>query len=367
MKKERKEKRELDAEIVYLLQGRVWPDYFEKEFGISLQLTIKALEKTSGIAKDEIVKKFKKTGDLGLVAGEVMKKKKQASLFSHKLTTEKVIENLKKLPDLVGKGTVDKKLALIADLFINATSIEAKYIVRTLLNDLRIGVGSGVIRDAIVWSCLDKEDKKNYEVIQTAYDKATDFALVFEKACEGKKEIESISLSPGKPLKVMLALKAESIADGFERCGKPCAIEFKYDGFRMLINKDKTGEIRIFTRRLEEVTKQFPEVQEYMKKYVKADNFIIDSEAVGFDLKTHRYLPFQNISQRIKRKYDIKEISEKMPVEINAFDLLYLNGESLIDENFEERTKLLRKIIKIEKWKLVASKQLITSDEKEAT
>ena len=134
----------------------------------------------------------------------------------------------------------------------------------------------------------------------------------------------------------------------------------------MLINKDENGTIRIFTRRLDEVTNQFPEVKEYVKKFVNAKTFIIDSEAVGYNKKTKEYMPFQNISQRIKRKYDIEKISEEFPVEINAFDILYYNGESLIDEPFEKRTKLLRKIIKNEKYKFKTSEQLITSDEKEA-
>lgn len=359
-------KKEKDKQIVYLLQGRVWPDYIEKEFGISQQLTIKALEKASGLSNQEIVRKFKRIGDLGEVAAEIVKDKKQATLFSSKLTTEKVIENLKKLPELVGKGTVEKKIALIAELLASASSIEAKYIVRVLLNDLRIGVGSGVIRDAIVWACFSKEDKEAYELVQSAYDKATDFALVFEKAMKGKNELEKVEFSPGKPIKVMLALKAESIADGFERCGKPAAFELKYDGFRMLINKDESGNIKIFTRRLDEVTKQFPEVKEYVRKFVKANNFIIDSEAVGYDKKTKKYLPFQSISQRIKRKYDIEKMSLELPIEVNAFDLLYLNGKSLINEPFKERTRLLRKIIKPKKWKFKASEQLITACEKEA-
>ncbi len=361
-----KKLKEQDRDVLYLLQGRVWPDYEEKEFGISSQLTIKALAKSSGKSEADIVKKWKKIGDLGEVSAEVTNKKSQSTLFSSSLTTEKVLENLKNLPDLVGKGTVDKKIGLIAELLSGATPIEAKYIIRTLLNDLRIGIGSGTLRDAIAWACFSQEDKEATEIIQSAYDKITDFALVFEKALKGKHELQKIKLSPGQPLKVMLALKAESIADGFERAGKPCMFEYKYDGFRMLINKDEKGKIRIFTRRLDEVTNQFPEVKEYVKKFVNAKTFIIDSEAVGYDKKTHKYLPFQSISQRIKRKYDIAKMAEEFPIEINAFDILYYNGESMIEESFEKRTKFLRKIIKEEKWKFVAAKQLITDDEEKA-
>ena len=152
-------------EIIYLIQGKAFPDYSEKEFGISDQLCIKALEKSSGISKKEIIQKWKKIGDLGLVSEQVMTRKKQNTLFSNKLTTEKVLDNLKKLPELVGKGTVDKKMALVSELLTSASGIEAKYIIRTLLNDLRIGVASGTIRDAITWACFGnkEEDGSNKE------------------------------------------------------------------------------------------------------------------------------------------------------------------------------------------------------------
>jgi len=362
-------KHEKNLEIIYLLQGRTWPDYIEKEFGISHQLTIKALEKASGVSGKEIVSKFKKIGDLGEVAQEIFKKKRQSTLFTNKLTVEKVLENLKKLPELQGKGTVDKKLAYISELLTSATQIEAKYIVRTLLNDLRIGLGAGTLRDAIFWSCFDREDKEALALIQEAYDRSTDFVLVFEKAIKGKKELAKVELTPGKPIKVMLALKAENIADGFERARNEkgqVALEYKYDGFRMLINKDENSRIKIFTRRLDEVTKQFPEVAEYVGKHIKAKTFIIDSEAVGYDKKTKKYTSFQHISQRIKRKYDIEKMSHELPIELNVFDILYLNGESLIDKPFLERTKIVRELIKKEKWKIIPAEQLITSDEKEA-
>jgi DNA ligase 1 len=359
-------KHDKDKQIIYLLQGKVFPDYDEREFGISEQLCIKALVKSSGVSKDKIVSEWRKIGDLGLIAFQVMSKKKQGTLFSHKLTTKKVLENLQRLPELEGKGTVDKKLALISELLTSASGIEAKYIIRTLLSQLRIGVASGTIRDSIVEACFKEKTKENADIIQDAYDKATDFALVFEKACKGTKALKSITLTPGHPVKVMLALKAESIEDGFKRVGKPAAIEFKYDGFRMLINKDKAGTINIFTRRLDNVTKQFPDVVKYVQEHIKADSFIIDGEAVGFDRKTKKYTPFEAVSQRIKRKHNIQELVKKLPIELNIFDIIYHNGKPLIQESFEKRTKILRKIIKNKKYHLQVSKQLITSDEKKA-
>src|SRR3990167_392944 len=163
----------------------------------------------------------------------------------------------------------------------------------------------------------------------------------------------------------MLAQKAKTIHEGFEAVGKPCAIEYKYDGFRMLIHKHGE-EVKLFTRRLENVSKQFPEVVGYIKKHVQGKSFILDSEAVGYDRKTKVYTSFQNIGQRIRRKYDIEKLREELPVEINVFDILYYEGKSLLNEPFEKRTELLRKIVRNERYKIMTAKQIVTGDEKKA-
>lgn len=359
-------KKQADREIFYLLQGRTWPDYKEEEFGVSDQITIKAISKTSGVSSEEVIKKFKKLGDLGIVASEFLSNKKQHTLFNHKLTTEKVIGNLKKLPELKGKGTVDKKMSLISELLTSASGLEAKYIVRTLLNQLRIGVASGTLRDAVVWNCFDKEDKEAYVLVQESYDKVNDWAEVFRRALKGKEELEKTELNIGQPIKVMLFPKENTIEEGFERVGRPCLIDYKYDGFRMLINKDETGNVKIFTRRLDEVTKQFPEVVEYVKKYVSAKSFMLDSEAVGYDPKTKTYLSFQNISQRIKRKYDIEKMAKNLPVEINVFDILYFEGKSVISEPYQKRREIIERIVNSQKLKIRTSESIITSDNEEA-
>ncbi len=354
-----------EKEILYLLKGRIFPDYDTRETGISTQLAIKSLEKSTGVNNKEIVNLWKKLGDLGLVAEEIIKHKKQSTLTHKELTAEKVLENLKKLPELTGKGTVDKKIALISELLVNASSSEAKYITRTLLSDLRIGTGEGVLRDSIVLVCFTKDDKEAYSIVQEAYDKTNDLALVFSQACKGKKELKEAEIIPGKPIKVMLAQKAESIQEAFETVGKPLVVEYKYDGFRMLINKDRQGNISIFTRRLENVTNQFPEVQDYVKKNVYGKTFVIDSEAVGYNPKTKEYKPFQEISRRIKRKYDIERLQKELPVEVNVFDILYYNGKNLLKTPFKERRKLIEKIITEKKYHIILAKQIITGKKEE--
>jgi len=353
------------SEWIYLLMGKVLPDYDSREIGMSNQLVIKAIARGFGIKEEEIVKRFRKIGDLGEIAGEFADKKKQRTLFSKKLTVSKVFDNLKKLVDIEGKGTVGKKIALVSELFGQASGKEAKYIARTLLGDLRVGVAAGIVRDAVAEAFFDEDKKEVAGKIERALDISGDLALVFDAASKGLNELEKINIVPGKPIKVMLAVKVDDIKEAFRICGKPAAIEYKYDGFRMVISK-KGNEIKLFTRRLENVTNQFPDVVEAVKKYVNGESFILDSEVVGYDPKTKKYMPFEAISQRIKRKYDIEKLVKELPVEVNIFDLLYLNGKSLAEESFKKRRKILEKIVHNKKMVLKVAKQIITSDEKEA-
>lgn len=377
---------ELDI-IILLLQGKIFPDYDETKIGMSTKLVLKAINKSTGADALKIEKEWKKTGDLGIVSQNLTSKKTQNTLFSKDLSIKKVYENMKKLAILTGEGTVDKKIALISELLTSATPIESKYIVRTALEELRVGVGEGTLRDAITWAyfgekygfsydkekndlLLDDEKRKEYNeiigVVQNAYDLTNEFSEVAkiakEKGIEGLKEMVLI---PGKPIKVMLCQKAKDIKEGFETVGVPAQIEYKYDGFRMQIHS-VDGKITIYTRRLENVTKQFPEVINFVKESVNGKNFLIDGEAVGFDPKNGKYLPFQNVSQRIRRKYDIEEIAKNFPIELNLFDIIYYECESLVKTPLNERRKILEKIVKQETKKIVIAKVDITSDLNEA-
>ncbi len=426
------------SKITLLLQGKIFPPWDERKIGVASRMVLKAINVSSGLSIKEIENEWKKTGDLGKTAENLIKKKKQATLFSSDLSVSKVFNNLRKLATLEGLGSVDQKIKLISELLTSAKPIEARYITRTVLEDLRVGVGAGSLRDAIAWAffpkvvgiffkcdkchsympniakCLEcnqaienkfnkeverfgekkvlklksideleKVDLKKYNFIfckdenlarecynylinavQGAYDVSNDFSIVAEAVkSNGINGLRNISLEPGRPVKVMLALKVKDVKEGFERVGKPAEIEYKLDGFRLQIHK-KGKDIKLFTRRLENVTKQFPEVVDYVKKNIKGDSFIIDSEAVGFSPKTKKYLPFQSISQRIKRKYDIKSIAKEFPVELNVFDVIYYNGKNMIKTPFAKRRKLIEKIVKPAERKIVYVRNLVTSDEK---
>jgi DNA ligase-1 len=327
--------REDVAQIVLLLQGKLFPTWDDRKIGVASRLILKAVSTATGTSIEKIESDWKKTGDIGLVAERLVKTKKQSTLFSHHLSVKKVFDNLRKLAALQGAGTVDRKVGLIAELLTSASPLEAKYIVRTILEDLRVGVGEGSLRDAIVWAYfrekigfnylsenkIEIENRQEYnkytDAVQHAYDLTNDFGTVAKEAKEGLERLQGMQISVFTPLKVMLAIKVKDIKEGFERCGKPADIEYKLDGFRIQAHK-KGSQIKLFTRRLEDVTPQFPEVVGFVKKYIKGESFIIDGEAVGFSPKTGKYLPFQNISQRIKRKYNITRIQKEFPVELNV-------------------------------------------------
>ena len=353
---------EKNAGILYLLLGRVFPEYDTREMGISSQLAIKALSKASGTSAEEINREWKSIGDLGKVAEKLMSSRKQSVLNKKELDTEYVLESLRKLPDMEGKGTVDKKISVITELLASATPLESLYLLRILIGDLRIGIQESTIRDAIA-KAFFPEGENASKKIQSALDKTNDIGKIFSLAKKGRlEELSGMELEVGRPVKVMLAQKAKNVREGFEKVGKPCAIEYKYDGFRLLVHKDGDS-VKLYTRRLEDVTKQFPEVVKYVKEYVRGKSFIVDGETVGYDRKTKEYRPFQEVSQRIKRKYNIEQLEEELPVEINLFDILYYDGKTLLNEPFRKRAELIRKIVSPQKYKIRTAEQIITDDE----
>jgi DNA ligase 1 len=351
------------SEFIYLLVGRILPDFNQDEIGISQQILVKAISKSFGIKTTEVINQFKILGDLGDVAENLISKNGQVALFKKDLEVEKVFENLRKIISLSGKGSIDKKIALISELYSLANPLEAKYLSRTILGNLRIGISTPTIIDAFSKLFFEGEYK---ELLQDKYNLSNDFAEIFDACKGGILNIQKISIIPGKPVNLMLAIKVLNISEAFNVCGRPAAIEQKYDGFRMLISKEISGKISLFTRKLENVTKQFPDIVERVSKNILGKTFILDCEVVGYDKKSSKYLPFESISQRIKRKYEINRLIQELPVEINVFDCLSYNGQDLIKEAFIKRREILEKIIVSEKLKIRPAVQIITSEELEA-
>ena len=364
---------------ILLLQGKVFPEWSESKLGVASKLVARAISKATGKSLAEIESDWKTTGDLGSTAQNMVRKKRQSTLFSESLSVKKVFATMIKIAGLEGCGSEEQKMQLIAELLTSATPEEARYIVRTLLLDLRIGIGEGAMRDALVWAFfgdslgltlqgeeIEIKDREGYnkhaDAVQQAYDTSNDFAIVAELCkTKGYSGLLSQDLQPGKPVKVMLSLKVNDAKEGLLRVGQPLEAEYKLDGFRLQLHK-KGKEFRLFTRRLEDVTRQFPDVINYLHA-VDADSFILDAEAVGYDAKTMKYLPFQSISQRIRRKHQIDEVASRFPVEVNIFDILYLNGESMLHEPFKDRRTILEKIVRQKQRQIVLVRKIVTDSE----
>jgi DNA ligase-1 len=353
--------------VVFLVQGIVYPKYTQLELGIATQLMIKAMAKAYGTSEEKIEEEFARLGDLGLVAEKLSKNKKQVTLIKKTLGVEKVFEELRKLPLFSGEGSQERKIQTIYHLLLMAEPKEAKYVTRTILGELRIGVAEGLIRDAIVEAFLPiktKEEKeRSEEAVDYAWNILSDFSLVAKIAKEkGIEGLKNVKIEIGRPIQVMLGEKAESIEEVVREFGEVAA-EWKYDGMRTIIMK-KNDKIWLFTRRQEDVTKQFPDLVELCKRGIKANECVIEGETIAVDPKTNIPMAFQVLSQRIHRKYDIEKMIEKIPIQIHLFDIVYLNGEMLINKPLIERRKILESIIEVIPGKFELAKQLITKDVK---
>lgn len=348
--------------VCRFVQGKIFPAWSEQELGVAEKLMIKCISTVSGKTEKGIEEMIRDAGDTGLAAEQILSTKKQTTLYSRTLDVEDVEASLIKLAGLSGKGSQDKKIAYINELLSSAEGVEGKYIVRLILGELRLGVGDGIVRDAIV---------KAFEVpakeVERAYYLTSDLGEVagIVKA-KGKQGLKDVEMNVGRPIKVMLARKKQSVMEVAGEVGE-AAYEIKYDGARVQIHK-KDVEVTLYTRRLENVTAQFPEIVKAAREHVKVSDAIIEGEIVAIQMigdRTPR--PFQDLSRRIKRKYDIPEIAKKIPVEVNLFDVLYSEGEAKLETPFIERRKLLKSIIEetatFRLAKQVVTKNLDTAEE----
>jgi len=350
---------ELPITLLFL-RGKVFPAWSNKELGIGNKLVIKAISNISGVTEATVENRIRETGDTGLAAESLLVKKAQTTLFREKLTVMKVYNNLDRLTSLTGKGSQERKISYITELLSFAEPVGAKYIVRLILEELRLGVGGGIAKDAIAQAF--KVDSK---LVEKAYSISSDLGEVARiSKLEGDEGLRKVTLKTGRPIEVMLAQKIESIKEAIEKFGET-AFEIKYDGARIQIHKEDS-RIELYTRRLEKVTKQFPEIVKVAKENIKAKSAIIEGELVAIKSKKDRHpRPFQDLSRRIKRKYDISEMVKNIPVEINLFDLVFYEGGNKIKDEFMNRRELLEKII-IETDTFRLADQIITDNVGEA-
>ena len=361
------------SKIVYLFQGQLAPSYKDVEVGMGEKYIEEAIAKAAGYTKKEVHEQYKELGDLGLVAESILKKRKQKSLFSTQLSVEKVFANLLKIASAEGSGSQGLKIKLLAELLNSSSPIEAKYIIRIPLGSLRLGIGDPTIMDSLAINLIEeaKKDKKLVkeiekklkekkqekrqeeferklrmrlrEIIESKYNVHSDLGSIAEKlANKSLKGIEEIEIQPGVPIRPTLAERLPTAKEIVKKLGR-CAVEAKYDGFRIAIHKNGNN-VTIFSRRQENVTAMFPEIVEATREHIKAKDAIFEGEALAFNEETGEYYPFQVTMQR-KRKYDVKEMSEEFPLTLFAFDAMYVDGKNLMLLPFKKRREQLKKLI----------------------
>jgi DNA ligase-1 len=353
--------KEIIDKVVYLTQGKIYPDFVKLEIGVAERLAIKALAKASGIKESEIEEDLKKTGDLGETAQKFMAKKKQVTFFQQPLTVQKVYETLDKMAKASGSGAVDLKTALLAGLLADATPKEAKYIMRTVTGNLRLGIADMTVLDALAIAYGGGKEAR--ELIERAYNISSDLGRVAKAVAEkGLRGVKKFEVLVGEPIRPMLAERLSSPEEILEKLGGKCIAEYKYDGERVQIHK-KNDEVTLFSRRLEDISSQYPDAIELVKKYVRPKEAILEAECVAIDVDTGEMRPFQELMHR-RRKYGIEEAMKEYPVSLFMFDALYVDGKDLTLEPYPIRREALVEAIE-ESERVKTAKYIITDNPKE--
>ena len=333
---------ELLSRLVTLVRGRLSPAYDRTELGVSSSLTLDAVCRATGARESAVRDRWKETGDLGDAAAWAVANASQQTLVSSTLTVQRVHDTLRELATYEGSGSQDRKVDALAGLLADADANEARYVVRTALGHLRIGVGEGTIRDAIAHAFLDGSEAA-VAAVERAFQVTTDFRAVAATARdEGRAGLEALDVELFRPVQAMLAEKADSLptavtdaaSDGRAVC------EYKYDGVRVQIHVEG-DDIRLFTRRLEDVTAQFPDVVRAVDRGVGADRAVLDGELVGYTPDTvatdaRTPVAFQRLSQRIKRESDVESMARDVPVVVHLFDCL-ADDETLLASPLSDR------------------------------
>ncbi|MFC5368133.1 ATP-dependent DNA ligase [Salinirubrum litoreum] len=331
--------------LVTLVRGRLGPAYDRPDLGVSSSLTLDAILTATGAPESEVREQWRATGDLGDAAAWAVDHGGQQTLFSEPLTVARVHDTLREVATYAGDGSQGRSVDAIAGLLADADTSEARYVVRTALGHLRVGVGEGTIRDAVAHAFLDGSEE-SIRAVERAYQVTTDFRVVARTAREaGREGLADLDVEIGRPVQSMLAEKAErldaGLADAAGESGES-RCEYKYDGIRVQVHV-AGDDVWLFTRRLADVTAQFPDVVRAVREGVTADSVLLDGELVGYTPESIHADPsdrvpvaFQRLSQRVKRESRVAEMAREVPVVAHLFDCLAA-GETLLDRPLRDR------------------------------
>ncbi len=327
--------------LIYISTGILAPPYYSIELGLGEQFGIRAIADAYGYSINVVSKMFDKLGDLGKTAEYFCTNKKQSTLFPSKLTLEHVYDTFVKIAKTSGKGSQDLKIKLLIELLSNAEPNEAKFIIRFVLGELRLGIRESTIIDAL--SMAKFEDKSYHDILDRAFNITSDLGYVAELFMKDPKSVETLKVEPFKPLMPALAERLPTAEQIMEKMGGICAAESKYDGMRMQIHR-KDDRVEIYSRRLEVLTHMFPDVVSAVKRLnANIKEIIFEGESLAYDKEENRFYSFQETMHR-RRKHQIGKISKELPMYVFAFDIMFFNGKDLTNRPYKERRKLLESL-----------------------
>ena len=353
--------KEVIGKVVYLTQGKIYPDFVNLEIGVAEKLAVKAVAWASGRKESEIQKNLEMTGDIGDTAQTFIADKRQVTFFQQPLTVQRIYETLEKMAKASGSGAIDLKISLLAGLLADATPKEAKYTMRTVTGNLRLGIADMTVLDALAVAYGGGKETRKF--IERAYNISSDLGRVAVTVAEkGLEGIKKFRVSIGKPIRSMLAERLSSPEEILEKLGGKCIAEYKYDGERIQAHKEG-AKTMLFSRRLESISDQYPDAIELLNNYVKAEDAILEAECVAIDPDTGEMRSFQELMHR-RRKYGIGKAMEEYPISLFMFDALYVDGKDLTLKPYPARRHALEEIIK-ESDRIKVAQHIITDDVKE--
>jgi DNA ligase-1 len=331
------ESKEVEPAVSMLL-GRPFPKWSQQTLDVSWATLSEIIKQTAGVEWNIFEKAFHESGDIGSATKKVFensKVKRQAILFEETLTLLEVRRSLEAIAEAMGYGSREKKERLITALLSRCSSDEAKYLVKILIGEMRTGFHEGLMEQAV-----SKAFQAPLKAVQEATMIVGDVGEVAAIAkAEGTEGLRRKGFVVFRPVNLMLAQMADDVAVALVEHGGKTVFEYKYDGARVQIHKSG-GRVRIFSRRLTDVTDSLPEVVELVKGNIKASEAILEGEVIAVD-GSGSPIPFQHLMRRFRRVHSVEDMVEKVPVRLYLFDILYVDGKSLISTPYLERRQTL--------------------------
>jgi DNA ligase 1 len=354
---------ELLPNVCYLCQGLVAPEFAAVDLGLAEKLALRAVATATGVEPEEVVAALREAGDLGQAAEQLLAA--TAADRRPSLEVAAVVDTLHEIARAEGSGSQGRKLELLAGLLALATPLEARYLLRLVTGNLRLGIGTPTILDALAQ--VYTGNRKDRPVLERAYNICCDLGLVAATlAFGGLDAVRELRVRPGNPVRVMLAQRLSDADEILAKLGGRCMAEYKYDGMRVQVHRTADGEIELFTRRQERVSNQFPDVVELLQAGVGPREAILEGEVVAYDAAAGELRPFQEVMFR-RRKHGIAEAARDVPVGLFCFELLYADGEDLTGLPYlDRRARLDQAVTLSDRLRLTTALEVATAPALEA-